>query len=613
MAKSSRISKTALWVLMGLLILGLGGFGLGGFSGNVSSIGTVGDKNIPVDTYARRLQQQIRAVEQSSGEALTFARAQDIGLDRAVLQQVIRDRALDHETSQIGLSIGDETLRGRILDIDSFKGLDGSFDREAYRLALQSGGVSETGFETSLREEASRTLLEGAIVSGVTMPPAYAKTLVEYIGQKRSFTWSALDESDLDPPLVAPSADVIAAYFEENGAAFELPETSKITYVLLTPDTLIDQVEVTDEELRTAYKARANEFQQPERRLVERLVFADSEAADRAAAALEAGGMAFETLVENRGLALADVDMGDVGRLELDAAGEAVFAAEVGAVVGPAQSPLGPALFRVNGVLPAHSVSFEDAREELQGIAASDRAARLIETLAEDFDDRLAGGATLEQLANETEMTLGQIEWTPESSEGVAAYDSFREAAAALKEQDFPRILPLEDGGVFAIRLDETLPQRPAELANVRTDVEAAWRAEQTVAQLAKQVEGIVKRLNAGESFADVEMDITVETDQTRNAFIDGTPSGFLGDVFNMKVGETRLIEGDTGVVIVRLDAISAAGDDPQAVALTEQLEAQLNGALAQDLFNIYADDVIARAGTQIDQAALNAVHVNFP
>ena len=38
-----------------------------------------------------------------------------------------------------------------------------------------------------------------------------------------------------------------------------------------------------------------------------------------------------------------------------------------------------------------------------------------------------------------------------------------------------------------------------------------------------------------------------------------------------------------------------------------------MNQTLAQDLFNIYADDVLRRAGPQVDQRALQAVHVNFP
>ena len=116
-AKGNSVTKTAVWILMGMLILGLGGFGAVNFNGNVSSIGTVGDKEISVDQYARELQQQIRAIEGQTGEALSFQQAQAIGLDRAVLQRIVRLRALDNETTEMGISLGDENLRERIIDI----------------------------------------------------------------------------------------------------------------------------------------------------------------------------------------------------------------------------------------------------------------------------------------------------------------------------------------------------------------------------------------------------------------------------------------------------------------------------------------------------------------
>ena len=193
-----------------------------------------------------------------------------------------------------------------------------------------------------------------------------------------------------------------------------------------------------------------------------------ADAADSAAAMLEVSGTTFNALVEERGLQLSDVDLGDVSRLELDAAGEAVFAAEVGAVVGPLPSDLGPALFRVNAVLPAQNTSFEEAKPALRQELALTRAVRAVEARAQDLDDQLAGGATLEQLAAETEMSLGTIEWTEDSSEGIAAYGEFRQSAAALGEGDFPKIEQLEDGGIYAMRLDTALDARPEPFDSAR-------------------------------------------------------------------------------------------------------------------------------------------------
>ncbi|MBO28918.1 MAG: peptidylprolyl isomerase [Rhodobacteraceae bacterium] len=614
MAKGNSITKTAVWILMGLLILGLGGFGAVNLSGNIRTIGTVGEKSIPVDLYARQLQQEIRAIESQTGEALGFQRAQEIGLDRAVLQRIVRQRALDNEAEQLGLSIGDETLREQILQIQAFQGLDGKFDREGYRFALQQSGLNETEFENSLREESARTLLQAAIVGGVEMPRVYARTLVDYVGEQRSFTWTLLDADDLAEPLPQPSDEELRTYYEENQDAFMLPVTKQITYALLSPDALLEEVEVPEEELRAEYEAREAQFNQPERRLVERLVFADQEAADRAAAALEVSGTTFEQLVEERGLQLADVDLGDVSLQDLAAAGEPVFAAQAGDVVGPITTPLGPALFRVNGVLPAQNTSFEDAEPALRAELASARAVRAVESRAQELDDQLAGGISLEELAENTEMELGQIDWTEDSSGGIAAYAGFRQEAAAQAEGDFPRILQLDDGGIYAMRVDATLPERPEPFEDARAAVTAALRDARTSEALMAQAEALLPELGEEGAFAAAGFDAVSEVDQTRSAFIEGTPEDFMERVFTLEPGEVVAMEGDGGtVVLLRLDAITPAAEGDADTALVERIGEQLDQALADDIFAVYASEVMQRARAQIDQQAINAVHVNFP
>lgn len=614
MAKgSNNLSKTAVWVLLGLLILALGGFGATNLSGTIRTVGKVGDKHIDVQDYARTLQQEIQAVSQQTGSQLTFARAQAIGLDQAVLSRIVRARALDHEAEQMGLSVGDETLRDEILNIPSFRGLDGTFDRDAYRFALEQSGSSEGAFETQLREEVARSLLQGAIMSGVTMPDTYARTLVSFLGETRNFTWVRLGQSDLTDPVPEPSEDELRAYYESNLGDYELPETKRITYAVLLPDMILDSVAIEEATLRAEYEASEAEYNRPERRLVERLVYLDAAAADRAAAQLEVDGTTFEALVQERGLNLADVDLGDVTRLELDAAGEAVFAAEVGDVVGPIPSNLGPALFRVNAILPAQNTPFEEAEPLLRQRLALDAARRQVEFQAEELDNLLAGGATLEELAEETDMQLGKIDWYPALGEDIAGYDGFRDAALELTEDDFPEIIQLDDGGIFAMRLEETLAPRPAPFEEARLNVRANWDAEQTEARLMTQAEAALPALEAGESFASQALDSIVEEDLDRGAFVQGTPPAFMEAVFEMEPGNVRIVPSFGAILIVRLDAINPAENNEELQAETEGLSGEIGQLVATELFNLFSEDVVLRAGPQINQQALDAVHVNFP
>lgn len=152
MAKAK--GKTAnifVWIILGLLIIGLAGFGVDGFGGRVTNIGQVGDRNISVQDYFRELEREIRGFEQQTGTALGFERAQAMGLDRAVRARLVTLAALENEAERLGISVGDAVLRDELLDVPEFRGLDGRFNREAYRFMLQREGWSEREFEDRIR------------------------------------------------------------------------------------------------------------------------------------------------------------------------------------------------------------------------------------------------------------------------------------------------------------------------------------------------------------------------------------------------------------------------------------------------------------------------------
>ena len=615
MAKSKNTaSRTAVWVIVGLLILAMGGFGVDGVLNSASGrIAQVGEKDVSANEYARALQQQFAEITRQTGQPYGMARARQDGVDQAILNSLIRQRALDHEASQLGLSIGDENLRDQIVQIQSFRGIDGSFDREGYAFALQNAGLSEAQFETQLREETARTILTAAIEGGVQMPAIYGETLVGFVGETRDFTWARLHADLLDTPVAEPAEDALRSFHAENIESYQIPETKRITYALLTPLDVIGTLDIPEEDLRREYDARADEFSQPERRLVERLVYLDADAAEAARAQIDAGNT-FEGLVEARGLSLTDVDLGDVTRDDLGAAADAVFAAELGAVVGPLDSELGPALFRVNALLPAQVTSFDDARSALRDRLAADRAQRQLDVDAEAFEDMLAGGASLEELAQDTPMRLGQIDWYDGQTGEIAAYLAFQRAAATLSEDDFPRIQPLDDGGIFAMRLDETTPQRDAAFDEVADQVRADWTEERTEEALRALSETMIARLEAGETMAALGLTETVETGMTRGAFLADAPQGFIPEtVFDMAPGETRSVTDAGTAILVRLDAVTSAFEDPASVDLQARLLDEVSASLADSLSEIVTSDALLRANPSIDARALDAVHTQFP
>ncbi|WP_323768663.1 peptidylprolyl isomerase [Antarctobacter sp.] len=611
-AKKSGIGKYFVWGLLGLLLLGLGGFGATNFSGTVRSIGKVGEAEISTSDYFRALQAEMRNFQERTGQALSFQQAQSLGLTQQVLSQLVVTAALENEASVLGISVGDERLAGDLRKIRAFQGVDGSFNRDAYRLTLDSAGLNERSFEEKLRDESASTLLQGAVLAGVRLPDTYVDTLISYTGERRAFTWAEVSETELEV-LPAPTEEELRAHYEDNIALFTRPETKRLTYVWLTPEMIVDSVEVDEDSLRAAYDERKEEFDLPERRLVERLVFNDQAAAEAALARVDAGEAAFEDLVIERGLELADTDLGDVTQGDLGKAAEVVFGADVGQVVGPAPTTLGPALFRVNAVLPAQLTSFEDAVPALRGELALDRARRVIDTQIQSFDDEMAAGVTLDELAASTDLDLGTLGWTGENDEDIAGYPAFRDAAEAVEISDYPAITQLGDGGVFALRLDEVLDPTPFPYEEVELRVQADWRRAQKVDALFARAESLAAELGEGVTFEGAGLAAQTEEGLTRTAYGADLPRPVLDAVFDMKPNEVRALRaGDLAVVVRMDDVLDVDKDSEQAKQLAQLFRDQAAQDVAQDLFRALSTDIQTRAGVDLDQPAINAVHANF-
>ena len=609
-----KASNIFVYILLGLLILGLAGFGVTSFGGNLGSVGRVGETEVTVEDYARALQTELRAATQQTGRNFTMAEARATGLDRQVLAGVVTEASLSEEARRMTLSVGDTRVAEEVRAFPAFQGFDGSFDREAYRFTLENNGFSPQDFEEDIRLDTSRNLLRAAVIAGIEAPAAYSETIFGFLGARRSFTVATLDASVLANSAPEPTETDLSNFHLENPAFFTESETRQITYVWLSPEMMEAEIEVPEDELRAAYDARLSEFVRPERRILYRLVFAEETDAIAAAERLATGNVQFDDLVTERGLSLSDVELGEVSRDGLDPQiADAVFALEDTGVVGPLPSNLGPALYNVAGLLNAQETTFEDVRDELFAQAAADRAFRAVVAEVEPIDDLLAGGATLEEIADETAMELGEISLRAGSDEGLAAYETFRDAALAVEQGDFPELIELEDGGLAALRLNEITPPRVLPLAEVRDQAIALWQNQAVLDALRAQAETTRDVVKGGRSLAALGLAPRVEVGLTRDAFLDGFPPILMTTVFDMNAGDYEIIEGAREVHLVRLDEILPPDpDDPDAAFLRSVLANQANQGMAEDVFRAFATAIQNSAGLELDQSAINAVNASL-
>lgn len=604
-------AKVAVWGIVGLLIIGLGGFGTANFGGTVRSVGSVGDEDIDINAYAQALRTEINAISQQTGQQISVAQAEQLGLSGQVLDGLLTRAALDGEMTNLGISIGDDELRRNLASISAFQGLDGNFDVDTYKFALERTGQSTTEFEAELRKDSARAILQGALATGVVMPNNYAQVIVDWLGERRTIEVATLTAADVETSIGTPDDAQITAQYEATPDAYTAPETRDVTYAWLSPEMLVDTVELDDAVLRELYDENIAQFIQPERRLVERLIFSDTTAAQEASDRIVAGESTFEDEVAARGLTLVDIDLGDVSARDLGTASDAVFALAESGVTTPTQTDLGPALFRVNGILTANEITFEQARDDLAKEMAADAARRDIAAQLEQLDDLLASGATLEELASETDMTLGQLAWTTQSEDGIASYQTFVSAVQAAQIGDFPEIIELSDGGVFALRLNAIIAPELRPLDAIKDQVIADWQTAETARLLKARAEEIQTDVASGTDITTLGLATERFVEITRRDYISTMPASFIDTVFapGLDADATVIIEGDGRVVIAKITAVLAPENNPEMDQIADTYAQQAGQGAAQDVIAAFAEALRDRDGISINQAALNAVH----
>lgn len=605
--------RVGVWIILGLLFVGLVGFGGAGLTGSVRSIGTVDGTEVPIVAYQNSINSYARSLSAQSGVPVSFATLQQIGADREILNALINRYAIDAEVARMGISVGDERVRETVVSNPSFAGINGEFDRLAYRDLLDRNGLTEEAFEAQVRAEAARSLLETGVASAVTMPDSFLDVIVGYQAERRDVTWASVGAEFLAADLPEPTGEELRAFHAENPDLFTAPETRDITYAWLTPDMLRDGVEVDEAALRELYQDRIRDYVVPETRLVERMPFADEEAAIDAMNRIAAGEIDFDALAEERGVDLSLLDMGDVTEAQLGEAGADVFSSATGEVVGPLPSPLGSALYRTNAIFDARETTFEEAMPDLRDELATARARRMIDESREAITDLLAGGAQLEDLAERTDLELGSLRYFDGVEDGIAAYDGFRAAAVAAEPGAYPELQDLEDGGVFVLRVDAITEPAVQPIEDVAEELRTAWEDRARAAAVLARAEELATQVGAGSDLTLLGLAPVTEADMTRRIFVPGTPPGFGPKVFELAEGETAVVAAGPDAIILRVDAIRAPDMDSEDVqALRGALAAQMNQDLSDAVYQVFEQTIRTNADLDIDQNVINQVNAQL-
>ncbi|HEX6102025.1 MAG TPA: peptidyl-prolyl cis-trans isomerase [Alphaproteobacteria bacterium] len=616
-------SHAASWIvriLFVLLIVSFAAWGIGDIFRLQTQGGpavTVGEVEIGRDVVARQFDTLIRQMQPLFNNRLDRDQARQIGLlDRAV-EQVVGDALLEQETRELDIIATNDSIRQAIQSDPTFRGADGKFDRSRFERLIASAGMTEQGYVERLRRDLASGQLIGAVASGVAVPPILVETVYRHRNERR-IGEAALVATPADAEIAAPEEAALKEFYEQRKDRFQAPEYRALTLVTLAPEALAKDIAIPEEELTAEYEARKDSLGQPERRDLVQVVASDQAAAQRVQE-LAQGGADLAAAASQAG-APAPVELGMVERNRLPApVGDAAFAAKEGAVTAPVQSALGWHVVQVRKVEPGRVVTFAEIKEELRREMALNQAADRIADLANQFEDALAGGATIEEAAQQTGFAarkIAAVDASGKDPNGAAVEGLAPQTVAAAFETEAGAESPLgelENGGYVMVRVDGITPAQPRPFEQVREQVLSSWQSEERRRRAEEAANALAEKVKGGADFvtAATEAGSTVQATaalkRTEAAQAAGLPPQATARLFELKPGEVAVVPADQGFAVLRLKEVVPAVPAADAEGM-KSLEAELSRTLSTDLAFAYQNALRQRYPVEIDQDALQTL-----
>ena len=615
--------KVILVIAAAALVVGLGFGDVFRGGGSDSSIAMVGDVEISSARFEAEFRREMSRVQQRS-PTLTREQAISMGLADQVLQSLIGEALIEEEANSLQVNVADTMVRDEILEQGVFSSENGDFDRTRYEQILRQNGLTPEIYEERIRAGIRSDQLIDSVTGDRPAPRTLSDVLYKFRNEARSAR-IAIVPKNTSYNIGTPSSADIQTYYEAHPDRFTAPEYRAITYLLLTPESLIDEIELSEDDLRAEYNGRAAAYDVPERRDIRQVLSPDEELIREGRTMLNSGRSfeeVSESLAKRGGTAL---NMGGIERASLPIeAGDIVFKLAEGEASDAVKTPLGWHLFQVDKVTPATRSSFDDIREDLHLELAYDAAIDSLYRLSTVLEDELAGGASLEQAGQVIgidSMTIPSVDSSGSSASGgpsalyeIADGQEILLTAFDTEINQESTLVESAAGNYFILRVDNITPPELRSLDSTREQVVVGWQAEARANQAQRAAEHLAKRVQGGESLSAIAKtkgyDVVLASDLLRDSVPAnrGVSQEIIAGLFSQQPGSPEPVVGEVteGFSVAILTKVTAA-EPNRNKALAKRFRIKIGRERRNDISALYRFSLSTQHQVSTNQTALQA------
>jgi peptidyl-prolyl cis-trans isomerase D len=289
-----------------------------------------------------------------------------------------------------------------------------------------------------------------------------------------------------------------------------------------------------------------------------------------------------------------------------------------GAISEPVKTAFGYAILRVSKIEPGTTKPFEAVSAELKKEIAAQRGKSDVQKLHDAIEDQRSAGKSLAEAANAVGLnarTIDAIDATGRDKEGkkveglIAGPDLLKAAFASDIGVDNDTV-NTPDGGYVWFEVAGIEPAHERKLDEIKPDVEAAWRNDETQRVLADKATAMVKELQGGGELAALASAASLQVQHSNEVKRSGaagfTPAAIvlIFHVPAVGVGQAAAA-GSSRMVFHVLDSIVQPFDPDKPDS--KQIAEQLKTGLSEDLISEYVRRLQNDYGVSVNPGALQA------
>ena len=597
-AKSPIMKVFLVFLAGGFALWGVGDMTTGLIGGSDKAI-SAGDESLSPREVAIEFDRTRRSYLPNA----TVGEALQSGLLSELTGVLARDVVFGAEAGKLGITVTRDMQRNAVANEPSFKDELGDFSQTRFISILANAGLSEADYLKQVETALRRTQIVEAVAAGTKQPDVIARTLTAHELERRTATLvSVAVNSDA---IAMPDESTLSQWFEEVKTRYDAPALRSAKLGYINPAMFLDEIEISEAEIKTAYEDRIDEFTTPEQRRVRQMVFDDVAAANTAFERVSAGEDFAAVAEDLLGWSETDTQLGLVSRRDLDdTLAESVFATAAGEFTGPVESAFGIHVLAIDEIIAGGEADLADVRDAIRQTLQSESAIDLIFEKANVLEDLVASGATIDEAIGQVggaAVTLIDIDRRGNDIDGTAYAGDGADLAAdslvveAVWSGDIGTPGVIQEGAedmFFIVEVTGETDPRARDLDEVRNRAVTDWKLVEAIKAARAEAEAI------GPSAFD-SAEATTAFRRTGTGLDHEAARLIATAAFGQEIGETRVVETGSEAIAVRTETVTPP--DEEELADTAKLLADFTSAsLQRDILNTLASDLSQTHNLQV-------------